>query len=158
MGCGGGKKEDVKSTKTGGSVPKTNGQTNQRQSGQKKQSATKGDTKLTPSAKLPGNFPNDVTTIGVCKTANTVRSAFMINFHVEGKTVKEIASFILADMKKKGWESAGNQVIKDNRAILALKKEPKRTCGYTISDFVLDSSGKKNTKFKGVGIQTKAIK
>ena len=114
------------------------------------------DTGVLGDAKLPSDFPSEVPLAEymVCQSVTRVRDDFMITFHAKDISLTEVVDWFKAELPKNGWK-ADPDLVNETSAILPFKKGD-RSCGISITNFVLDASAQKDESTRGITIQTPA--
>lgn len=110
------------------------------------------------ATELPAAFPADVPIANYMKVVNVVqvRDDMMIDLHAPGQTLASVVEWFQSGLTTAGWQSDG-ETISERQAILAFSKNG-RTCGVSITNFVLNSSMQMDDSTKGITLQLTAAK
>ena len=108
------------------------------------------------AAELPANFPGDVPVADYMEVVNVMQVGddMMVDLHAPGQTIASVVEWFQSGLTAAGWNSDG-ETISDRNAILAFSKN-NRTCGVSITNFVMDSSMQMDDTIKGVTLQISA--
>ena len=108
------------------------------------------------AAELPANFPSDVPVADYMEVVNVMQVGddMMISFHAPGQTIASIVEWFQSGLGAAGWDSDG-ETISDRNAILAFSKN-NRTCGVSVTNFVMNASMQMDETIKGVTLQISA--